>query len=91
MDGIVSNLDATFVTVDIPRQMSNVVWLAPGQLSMQFIGAPNVSYTILSSTNLALPLVDWTVLGHPTLVNGVYQFIDAQATNSVNFYDLRSP
>lgn len=54
---------------------------------------PGTSFTVLCSTNVSLPLSQWTVLGSmveaPT---GRFQFTDPAATNRpATFYRLRSP
>lgn len=64
----------------------------PGQFAIQFTGNTNATYSVLSATNITLPIVDWTYLGTPGLLsNNVFQFTDLQATNSIEFYLLRSP
>lgn len=54
---------------------------------------PGTSFTVLGSTNLALPLGEWTVLGSMTEAPaGVFQFTDTMATNRpAIFYRVRSP
>jgi len=66
---------------------------APGQFSFQFAGNPNGSYSVVATTNLMLPLADWTVLGSATLISGdLFQYLDAHTTNyPQRFYRLRSP
>jgi hypothetical protein len=61
--------------------------------SCTFTNRPVADFTVLASTNLALPLTNWTVLGEAMQVaSGQYQFSDPQATNfPVRFYDVRSP
>lgn len=65
----------------------------PGQFSFQFAGNSNASYSVLATTNLMLPLADWTVLGPAMLIsNNLFQYLDAQTTNyPQQFYRLRSP
>lgn len=64
----------------------------PGQFAIQFTGNTNATYSVLGATNITLPIVDWTYLGTPGLLsNNVFQFTDLQATNSIEFYLLRSP
>jgi len=64
----------------------------PGGFFLQFTENPNASFTMLVSTNLALPASNWTVLGPATLSNGVFQFTDTPPTNYPGrFYRLRSP
>jgi hypothetical protein len=47
----------------------------------------------LASTNVALPLSNWTALGGVVEISpGQFQFMDAQATNGVRrFYAVRAP
>jgi hypothetical protein len=47
----------------------------------------------LATTNVSLPLSNWTMLGTPTEAPpGQYQFTDLQASNLVQrFYRVRSP
>lgn len=58
-----------------------------------FTNAPGLSYTVLSTTDVALPLSQWQILGHPTEAPaGWYQFTDTQlATNLRVFYRVRQP
>jgi len=48
--------------------------------------------TVLATTNLALPLANWTVLGPvPEFSTGLFVFSDAQAANGPKrFYRVRS-
>jgi hypothetical protein len=53
---------------------------------------PSASFTVLSTTNLSLPLTNWTVIGTASnIVSGQSQFTDMQATNTSCFYTVRSP
>jgi hypothetical protein len=58
-----------------------------------FTNSPGARFTVLTSTNLALPLANWTVLGPPVEApSGRYQFTDLQTTNRPQrFYRVRSP
>jgi hypothetical protein len=64
-----------------------------GQFQFQFAGNTNDSYTILATTNLALPLSNWPSSGSPLLLsNNIYQFIDTQGLAlPARYYILRSP
>jgi hypothetical protein len=64
-----------------------------GQLLLQFTGSTNAEYTVLASTNLAVPLSNWVTLGNASVLsNTLYQFIDTNSTNfPARFYMLRSP
>jgi hypothetical protein len=65
----------------------------PGQFRLQFTGIPNTNYTILGTTNASLSLTNWTAQGSAVnLSNGLFQFIDTQATNyQQRFYRVSSP
>jgi hypothetical protein len=53
---------------------------------------PAASFTVLCTTNLGLPLANWTVLGRATNMSpGLFQFTDPQATNAQRFYRLCWP
>ena len=57
-----------------------------------FTNAPVLDFTALTSTNLSVPLTNWTVLGNVTETSlGQYQFTDTSATNSAQFYRVVSP
>jgi hypothetical protein len=63
---------------------------APG---FSFTNVSNADFSVLASTNVALPLSQWTVLG-PAQQNapGEYLFIDPAATNHTHrFYRAVSP
>ena len=54
---------------------------------------PGALFGVLTTTNPALPLTNWTALGGIVEISpGNFQFIDAQpTTNSGRFYLLRAP
>jgi hypothetical protein len=58
-----------------------------------FTNTPGVPFDVLMTTNLALPLTNWTSLGSVTEVSaGMFQFTDFQTTNSgPRFYRVQSP
>ena len=62
-------------------------------LQFTFTNAPVADFTVLTATNVALALTNWTVLGEVQQVApGQYQFTDPQAaTNLLRFYRVRSP
>ncbi len=77
-----------------PSVMINPVWSSISKtFQFSFTNVAGASFTVLASTNVALPLTNWTVLGTATeSPGGHYQFIDTQATNApLKFYHLRSP
>jgi hypothetical protein len=62
-------------------------------LQFTFTNAPAADFTVLTATNVALALTNWTVLGEVQQVApGQYQFTDPQAaTNRARFYRVRAP
>ena len=68
-------------------------WVNAFQFSFTY--TPGSTSTVLCSTNAALPLASWNVLGSVTDIppgSGFYQFTDLQATNLPRcFYCVRSP
>ncbi len=67
--------------------------LSGGELEFTFTSAPSLTFTVLGTTNLALPLNQWQILGHPTESPvGFYQFTDlSPATNAELFYTVIQP
>lgn len=74
-------------------KMNDVLRLGDGRLQFSFSNAPGAAFTVLASTNAALPMAQWTVLGSPLEAPpGRYQFSDPQSTNiPQRFYIIRSP
>ena len=66
-----------------------------GSVSFTLTNYSDMSFTVLASTNVALPLGQWSNLGtilESPLGSGQYPFIDLQATNySRRFYGVASP
>ncbi len=60
---------------------------------LSFSNVPGTHFTVLSSTNLTLPLSNWMVVGSvPEISPGLFQFTDSGATNRPRvFYQVRSP
>ena len=59
----------------------------------RFANPGNVTFSVLASTNLGLPLADWTVLGTATNIGGgLYQFGNPVSPElPQRFYRLRFP
>jgi hypothetical protein len=78
-----------------PPVLKNITVPAGGGNGLQFTftNAPAADFTVLTATNVALALTNWTVLGEVQQVApGQYQFTDPQAaTNTGRFYRVRSP
>jgi hypothetical protein len=64
-----------------------------GVFRFTFSDNPSATFTVLSATNLSLPLSEWTVVGAASnIAPGLFQFTDLQAgTNGQRFYGVRSP
>jgi streptogramin lyase len=64
-----------------------------GLFQFAFTNNQGASFTVLSTTNLSLPLADWTEIGVPTNVSpGVFQFtVPVSTTGGGRFYRVRSP
>ena len=67
--------------------------LEPAGIRFSFTNVPGTHFTILSSTNVLLPLSNWAVSG-PALEgpSGTFQFTDTNAASGTRgFYRVRSP
>jgi N-acetylneuraminic acid mutarotase len=76
-----------------PPILANAHRLVDGSFQFSFTNSPGASFTVLASSNPALPLISWSVLGAAIEVSsGRFQFTDTQATNfSKRSYGVRSP
>lgn len=80
---------AAFVSTT-PVTLLNPTILPDGNFQFTFTNVPGASFMALGSSDLELPLSDWTVLGAITEVSpGQYRFIDS-ADATVGFYAIRS-
>jgi len=77
------------VSVTAPVAATNLMiqTLGPTSFGLSAMGAGDSLYGVLASTNLALPLSNWWLIG-TTLSDpgGLIEYVDAQATNSQRFY-----
>ena len=82
-----SNLPVT------PPLLTGAKTLGNGTFQFTFTNTPGAPFTVLSTTNLALPLTNWTILGTPSnLAPGVFQFTSQSPTNDLQrFYRVSSP
>jgi hypothetical protein len=66
-----------------------------GASQLRFTNLSGLSFTVLFSTNVGLPMSNWTVLGAPSeSPPGQYQFTDMNPANvgkPIRFYRVRSP
>jgi hypothetical protein len=88
-----SSLISLNVPVPVPTVLTNAQRLANGVFEFKFTNSPGALFGVLATTNVALPLTNWTALGGVTEVMlGQFEFADAQAANSGRrFYRLRAP
>jgi len=73
--------------------LNGVQMLGGGVIQFSFNGNPNASFSVLSTTNLTLPLSSWTVVG-PALFApaGQFQFTSPPTPSDTQvFYIVRSP
>jgi hypothetical protein len=75
-----------------PPILTGVTMLPNGSFQFSFTNQ-GASFTVLSATNVSLPLSNWTVVGAPSNVApGVFQFTTLPATNDAQrFFRVRSP
>ena len=64
-----------------------------GAFQFAFTNTPGATFTVLASTNPALPLANWRIVGSVSETSaGSYQFADRSATNCpACFYRVRTP
>jgi len=90
-------VEAQYAPANNPPVLKNPVWSSAGSgggtFQFTFTNSAHIDFTALTSTNLALTLADWSVLGNiPEISPGVYQFADIGETNSPQrFYRVTSP
>ena len=76
----------------VPLVLGNPQILGNGSLQFNFTSGPSANFTVLSSTNLSLPLAQWTAVQVFTNASGTIQFTDPSATNNPQrFYRVSSP
>jgi hypothetical protein len=86
-----SILSSNAVVLVLPITFSGGSFLSDGTFQINFSGPPNASFTLYSTTNVSLPLAQWTVLESSSLDgNGQGVFVDSTATgNQTQFYSLQ--
>jgi hypothetical protein len=79
--------------IGTPPNLSGAQMPGRGVLQFAFTNVPGASFTVVSTTNLSLPLSDWTVAGAATnTAPGAFQFTSQPTTNDPQrFYGVRSP
>jgi streptogramin lyase len=79
--------------IGTPPVLTGAQMLNDGAVQFAFSNTPGASFTVLSTTNLSLPLSNWTVVGAASnTAPGVFQFTSPPTTNDAQrFYSVRSP
>jgi sugar lactone lactonase YvrE len=79
--------------IGTPPALTGVQLLGSGAIQFTFTNNSSAAFTVLTATNLALPLAQWTVAGSATNVAGnLFQFTTPPATNGPQrYYLVRSP
>jgi hypothetical protein len=95
VNGIPSTGAVVSISVPMPTTTTLVgaKQLTNSAFQFAFTNSVGALFGVLATTNPALPLSNWTVLGGVTEVaSGQFQFTDPQATSSARgFYRIRSP
>jgi hypothetical protein len=66
--------------------------LAVGTIQFTFRNTPGLNFSVLTTTNLAVPVNEWTSAGAAAETSpGHYQFTDATPDSPQRFYGVRSP
>ena len=80
-------------TVPVPPIILTNVSVSPGGMfQFTFTNTPGLSFTVYSTTNLALSITNWMRLGAATEdLPGQFQFTDISAPDQQRFYRVSSP
>lgn len=65
--------------------------LSNGNVQIRFVNTPGTVFTVLATTNITMPVANWTILG--TTIEGPagqFQFTDSSPMGSQRFYKVRS-
>jgi len=76
-----------------PPYLTSLTGLGDGAFQFAFTNTDGASFSVSATTNLALPITSWTLIGTATQISpGLYQFTDPAAANySRRFYLVHSP
>ncbi len=88
--GVSSSVTQTNAPV-VSAQLTGAQVLANGAFQFTFTNTPGTTFTVLATTNLALPLTNWMNLGTVSNISpGIYQFT-SPLTNAQEFYEVTWP
>lgn len=94
VNGIPSTSKILEISVPVPTTPTifDARRLADGTFQFSFTNSVGAAFGALASTNISLPLSNWTALGGVTEISpGQFQFTDPQATNSPHrFYSIQA-
>jgi len=80
------------LVVPAPVAITGGTALGNGTFQLSFTGPASQPFRILSTTNLLLPLTNWTALTTGNFNGGIINFTDAAATSQlIQFYRVASP
>jgi len=84
---------AEWYNTSTPILLSEASLLPEGVFQFAFTNTPGLRFSALATTNLSLPLTQWTSLGGVTEVSpGQFRFADPEATNTAGrFYGVSLP
>ena len=76
-----------------PIMLINPLKMSDGSFTFSFTNLSGTSFTVFSSTNPAVPISNWTVLGTATEVSpGQYQYSDTSTSGKLqSFYSVKLP
>ena len=94
-EGVVGSARIVNISVPIPTAptLNSPQKLGNGSFQFSFNNSVGALFGVLSTTNLSLPMTNWTALGGVVEVSpGQFQFNDPQATNKpLRFYRAFAP
>jgi DNA-binding beta-propeller fold protein YncE len=79
--------------IGTPPNLTGVRMLGNGVIQFSFTNNPSASFTVLTATNISLPLANWTVAGSATNISSdLFQFTSRPTTNDQQrYYIVHSP
>ena len=75
----------------VPPVLSGTGVYGGGVFTLSFSGVSGQTYRILMTTDLTVPLTNWTVLATGLFDTNTVDYIDGQATDAQRFYRIASP
>ena len=90
---VTTNLQGGYWDLDNVRLVEGPVLMNPVRINNQFtsvlLGETGAEFEVLTSTNAALSIIDWTSLGTLTNTTGTIPFVDTNASFDQRFYRAR--